>query len=127
MEKNDLSWRNKPMRFLVRSVFNHKTAGSCFLSRHRKSFEIRYPLKIESAPSFFFGCCQAKAIAVHRIAIVCFLFIKVNQLVVVPRVDPAVALIDLAVVLIFDRNERQKSIDIAYWSTKLVVESSLCL
>ena len=48
-------------------------------------------------------------------------------MVVVPRVDPAVALIDLAVVLIFDRDERQKSIDIVYWSTKLVVESSLCL
>jgi len=68
------------------------------------------------APSFFFGLRRAKAIAVHRIAIVCF-FIKVNQLVVVSRVDQSVALIDLAVALIFDRDERLKSIDIVYWST----------
>jgi len=61
-----------------------------------------------SAPKFkilhliLFGSPLTRAIALRRIAIICF-FIKVNQLVVVPTVDRAVALINLAVALIFDR------------------------
>ena len=128
-QKTILYLQEKPMRFLARQG-NFGAVCPHFVRQHPHVFLCSKIPKFEISPSHFFWVSveQSNSHPSHRDT---FVFIKVNPLVVVPRVHRAIALIfdrlffgsdDLSSVLEEShcsppRRETKKSIDIVYWST----------